>query len=301
MSAENRARADKLREKRLLRKNKRKALSAKVVKTVASRPAGTEGISTNWERLKNAMGIKEGEPAMVLNRHKTVDKSQHQGPTKVLALDCEMVGVGLRGREHMLARVTLVNMHGNVIYDRYVKPGEAVVDYRTRISGIRPEDLQDGVELSAVQKEVSALLKDRILVGHDLRHDFDVMFLSHPSYMTRDTSLFRPFRDMFGGRTPSLKNLALRVLDLNIQEGEHSSAQDAQVAMKLYLQYRRRWENDIKNRINRMKRKLDRRKERATKLAQDKRGAQRQRHGETRQLCEQSSDGGDSSDEGTPV
>lgn len=65
-------------------------------------------------------------------------------PTKVLALDCEMVGVGPAGRDHMLARVTLVNIHGNVIYDRYVKPREAVVDYRTRISGIRPENLQDG-------------------------------------------------------------------------------------------------------------------------------------------------------------
>lgn len=70
---------------------------------------------------------------------------------------------------------------------------------------------------------------------------------------------------MFGGRTPSLKNLALRVLDLNIQEGEHSSAQDAQVAMKLYLQHQRRWEEEAKKRANRIKRKQNRRLEKIAK------------------------------------
>lgn len=59
-----------------------------------------------------------------------------------------MVGVGPGGREHMLARITMVNIHGNVIYDKYVKPRETVVDYRTAISGIRPEHLWDGESMN---------------------------------------------------------------------------------------------------------------------------------------------------------
>jgi len=46
-------------------------------------------------------------------------------------MDCEMVGVGERGRESVLARVSLVNQFGKCIYDKYVKPTDEVTDYRT--------------------------------------------------------------------------------------------------------------------------------------------------------------------------
>lgn len=35
-------------------------------------------------------------------------------------------------------------MWGNLIYDEFVRPVERVVDFRTRISGIRPRDLRKG-------------------------------------------------------------------------------------------------------------------------------------------------------------
>lgn len=55
-----------------------------------------------------------------------------------------MVGVGENGSESALARVSIVNSFGNTVYDQFVKPSEAVVDYRTRWSGIRPADLKNG-------------------------------------------------------------------------------------------------------------------------------------------------------------
>lgn len=65
--------------------------------------------------------------------------------TKVVAMDCEMVGVGMNGKDSILARVSIVNQHGKVLYDKFVKPTEEVVDYRTAVSGIRPRDLVDGM------------------------------------------------------------------------------------------------------------------------------------------------------------
>jgi RNA exonuclease 4 len=59
-------------------------------------------------------------------------------------MDCEMVGVGREGRESMLARVSIVNQHGHCVYDQFVKPVENVVDYRTKVSGIRKQDLEKG-------------------------------------------------------------------------------------------------------------------------------------------------------------
>jgi RNA exonuclease 4 len=55
-----------------------------------------------------------------------------------------MVGVGLNGSESSLARVSLVNYHGAVILDEFVKQRERVTDYRTFVSGIRAEDLVRG-------------------------------------------------------------------------------------------------------------------------------------------------------------
>jgi len=259
-------RTEKLRQKRQQRKEKKKHI-LDGLETIVKRPEGIEGVSANWETLKSAMGIKENIQDKQLKAKQLAEERLKKNTelTKVIAIDCEMVGVGPNGRENMLARISIVNLHGNVVYDKYVLPREPIVDYRTKISGITPEHLKDGVELSVVQKEIADIFEGRIIVGHAVRHDFKVLFLSHPAKLTRDTSLYKPYREMFAGRTPSLKNLALRVLDLNIQEGEHNSIQDAQVAMKLYLHFRRQWEAELKKRQNRIKRKEQLRKEKVEK------------------------------------
>lgn len=166
--------------------------------------------------------------------------------TKVVAMDCEMVGVGPEGKESALARVSIVNSHGHCIYDEFVKPKEKVTDFRTEISGIRPSNLKKGKDLFEVQKEVAAIIEGRKVVGHDLSHDFKVLFLSHPKKMIRDTSRYKPFREVCGGKTPSLKKLTLAMLGCDIQSGEHSSVEDAQAAMLIYLRNKKAWERELK-------------------------------------------------------
>ncbi|XP_076028688.1 RNA exonuclease 4-like [Oratosquilla oratoria] len=174
-----------------------------------------------------------------------VKQNSFLGVTKVIAMDCEMVGTGMNGEDSILARISIVNHFGNVIYDKYVKPSEKVTDYRTNISGIRPSDLENGELFSTVQEEVAALLKGRVLIGHALAHDLKVLYLSHPKHSIRDTALYKFFRSKFGGRTPSLKKLTEKLLQVKIQSGEHSSVQDAQAAMRLYTLYRQQWEKDL--------------------------------------------------------
>lgn len=114
--------------------------------------------------------------------------------TKFLAMDCEMVGIGFNGDDHMLARVSIVNKFGDCVYDKFVKAREEVKDYRTSVSGVRKEDLLNGEEFSTVQKEVSDLIKGRILVGHSLKNDLSVLFLSHAKRNIRDTCRYKPFK-----------------------------------------------------------------------------------------------------------
>ena len=73
--------------------------------------------------------------------------SSFASPGRYLAIDCEMVGVGPEGVESSLARVSIVNFHGSVVLDTFVKQKEKVVDYRTWVSGVTVADLIGG-ELS---------------------------------------------------------------------------------------------------------------------------------------------------------
>ncbi|CAG8483461.1 6009_t:CDS:2 [Ambispora leptoticha] len=161
---------------------------------------------------------------------------------KYIAMDCEMVGVGPDGLESALARVSIVNFHGVVILDKYVRPIERITDFRTPISGITPKLLVNAHTFKEVQKEVAEIIKDRIIVGHSIHYDFQALLLDHPHRMIRDTSLYAPLRQHARGKTPSLKKLAQEELGLIIQQGEHSSVEDAQVCMLLFRKHKKEWE-----------------------------------------------------------
>jgi len=171
----------------------------------------------------------------------------------VVAIDCEMVGIHSDGKGNMLARVSIVNSKGETIYDKFVKPTEKVTDYRTPVSGIRPKDIEHGEIFIKVKKEVAQILKNKLLVGHALEHDIRVLRISHPRHMIRDTSTYWQFKQLTEGRTPGLKRLTLHFLGASIQEGEHSSVQDAKAALQLYMLARKDWELMIKKRRNRPK------------------------------------------------
>ena len=112
-----------------------------------------------------------------------------------VGLDCEMVGIGLSGKQSALARCCMVDFEGEVIYDKYVRPKGFVTDFRTQWSGIRKQDLRAGeaITLLECQENVTALLKDKFLVGHALKNDLDVLMLGHPKKMIRDTACFKPY------------------------------------------------------------------------------------------------------------
>lgn len=157
---------------------------------------------------------------------------------KYLAIDCEMVGVGEGGYGHALARVSIVDFHGRQVYDSYVRPREKVVDWRTKISGIAPKHMVTARSFDDVQAQVAQVLHGRIIVGHDVKHDFDVLLLDHPRKDIRDTAKYPGFKKYGNGRKPALRNLAREILGVEIQSGQHSSVEDARVAMLLFRRHK---------------------------------------------------------------
>ncbi|NWS91540.1 REXO4 exonuclease, partial [Toxostoma redivivum] len=179
-----------------------------------------------------------------------VKEKAFDGLTRAVAMDCEMVGVGPKGEDSIVARVSIVNQFGKCVYDKYVKPTEKVTDYRTAVSGIRPQNINTGEDFKTVQKEVAEILKGRILVGHALRNDLQVLLLDHPQKKIRDTQRYKPFKERVKSSSPSLKLLCARLLNIQVQTAEHCSIQDAQAAMRLYTLEKKKWEAAIRNKAN---------------------------------------------------
>lgn len=174
-----------------------------------------------------------------------VKQSSTTGLTRHLAIDCEMVGVGYRGCRDILARVSIVNAFGHVVYDKYVLPSEPVTDYRTFVSGILPHHLEKGIQFSKCQREVCDLLHDRILIGHAVHHDLKVLYLEHPTSDIRDTSKYFD-SSAYGGRgTPSLRKLTEYYLGVDIQSAAHDSVEDARATMRLYTLFKKDWESSL--------------------------------------------------------
>lgn len=190
-----------------------------------------------------------------------VKERAFEGITRAVAMDCEMVGVGPDGEDSIVARVSLVNQFGKCIYDKYVKPTEEVIDYRTAVSGIRPEDIVHGEDVLTVQKEVADILKGRILVGHAVHNDIKILLLDHPKKNIRDTQKYKPFKREVKSSRPSLKLLSKKILNVDVQKGEHSSVQDAQATMRLYTMVKKRWEADIRDKYRKKDTYKERQKE----------------------------------------
>lgn len=192
------------------------------------------------------------------NRHRQNDNNNRRHPRQVqcynveqyVAMDCEMVGVGEYGKCSSLARVTLIDWHGETLMDEFVQQTEEVTDYRTFVSGITQGILsqQANMDLPACRRQVLSLLDGKILVGHGLKNDLRALGITHPWYMMRDTAKYQPFmkaRFEDGILWPkSLKDLCHEHLNRDIQVHgiPHCPHEDALAALDLYRHVMNKWE-----------------------------------------------------------
>ncbi|GKZ00690.1 hypothetical protein MPSEU_001021100 [Mayamaea pseudoterrestris] len=169
--------------------------------------------------------------------------------SRYVALDCEMVGIGSSGKQGALARVSITDWDGKELMDTFVKVPSRVTDFRTHVSGVKPKHLRNAMEVNECRQAVSAILKDKILVGHALKNDLDALLLQHPKQDVRDTAKYRPFQRLGNNkwRPRKLRDLVKENLDKAIQvEGEsHDSLEDARATMELFQLVRKQWEAEL--------------------------------------------------------
>lgn len=195
-------------------------------------------ISTEDIAEAYGLGVKDNSMLSATSIRPNEGRAKDLEVGKYIGIDCEMVGIGDKGYESALARVSVVDFHGRQVYDSYVRPKERVTDWRTHVSGISPKLMAVARNFEEVQAEVAGLMKGRILVGHDIRHDLEVLKLDHPRKDVRDTARFSAFKKYGHGPKPALRVLAREILGVEIQTGQHSSIEDARVAMLLFRKFK---------------------------------------------------------------
>jgi len=178
------------------------------------------------------------------------------------ALDCEMVGVGPEGLDSALARVSIINWDNEIVLDTYVKVEETVTDYRTFVSGIRPEHIESdsAMSLAEVQQAATDTLRGKILIGHGLINDLKVIGIQHPWCDTRDTATYEPFmREVELEANKEKKMLPRRLRDLTFEKfgkeiqvmgKAHSPVEDAIASIDLYKSVRSQWEQHMMKLVN---------------------------------------------------
>jgi len=181
----------------------------------------------------------------------------------VVAIDCEMVGVAGPGYDprdrstisNALCRVSIVLFSDDgslrVGLDTWVDVQEEIVDFRTAVTGIDEQTYarkKKKVPFANARAKVLSLISRKIVVGHAVWNDFEVLSISHPWDLVRDTALYAGLRPMWRrGLMPSLQLLARHWLQEEVQLGVHDSVEDAAVALRLYKMHEEEWEGFFAN------------------------------------------------------
>jgi len=131
-----------------------------------------------------------------------------------------------------VARCSVVDGEGAVVFDSLILPPRPITDYNTQYSGITAAHME-GVTTSLAQAQAALLAlvaEETLLVGHSLENDLQALKLLHRS--AADTALLYP-HPRGPPFKPALRVLSERLLGRRIQEGNHDSVADARATMAL--------------------------------------------------------------------
>lgn len=128
-------------------------------------------------------------------------------------MDCEFVK-SYKGKD-ILARVSLINFKGEVLYDTVVLPEEPIADYITHITGLTKESFIDAPTYSEVNLHVINMMRSTVIIGHTLKCDLEKFTSMDEVVSYIDVSEFKDYTKD-GYRKSKLKDLSSLHLNAKI-------------------------------------------------------------------------------------
>ena len=146
-------------------------------------------------------------PVLKQNRtsHSTRVPKRNYNRDEIVAMDCEMVGclpdklstvLGLERKRKKKApkeisvagRCTIVGYHGNVLYDKFIRPNRPITSLRTIFSGITKAHMRRAIPIDKARLEVLDILRGKVVIAHHIKNDLDALSITVPPETIRDTS-----------------------------------------------------------------------------------------------------------------
>jgi DNA polymerase III epsilon subunit family exonuclease len=155
---------------------------------------------------------------------------------EVIALDLETTGLDVKTAD--IIEIGAAKCRGDEILERYqtlIKPGHAIPEIVTFITGIKEEDVAESPSIESVLPELAAFIGDRPIVGH--RIEFDVQMLNRYE-VARPNPRVDTF-ELAGFLLPNLGryNLSSLSQELGIElTNAHRALDDAIASWQLYRQ-----------------------------------------------------------------
>ena len=126
------------------------------------------------------------------------------------------------------------------------------INIKTKYTGVTWSDYRNGVSYDEAMDEVKSLLKDVIVVGHNIRCDEQALCcnLDETAHRVMDTATCNDVNGLSysekGKINSKLSNLAPSLLGRSIQSSDvHDPVEDASASLEIFLKYREIFEEAI--------------------------------------------------------
>lgn len=140
------------------------------------------------------------------------------------------------------SQVVIVDYDNNILYETYVNPRGSPKSAIVKRGIDRKLDVSKPYDI--VREEVIEIIKDKIIIGHDLHNEFLAFELDESKYKTIDTAKL-PIFSIITLRPRRLKDLVKEVLDRDIQTGKHDAKEDAIATMDIVKKYKTYLDIDV--------------------------------------------------------
>jgi len=192
-------------------------------------------------------------PISYIRKRLTIDELRQ----RILFLDCEFVGgykeLNKQGKwkgTSLLASISIIRYSGDIILNTRVTPTKKIKSYVKWITGFTPQDLRNKRRDIEIIKEVQDLVRGRILVGHDLTSDLEVLEINRKSLLgIRDLSTSIVLKEKMDCDNDRLKldNVAEKLLGKTVlnAHGQHCGLRDVQAIREIYMMIETQWSDTI--------------------------------------------------------